>query len=386
MRTTRLLLLWVSALTAAVGAADDRFNIGATLGAEVSVTVHVPAQYADTSLRFPVLYVLDADVQMPHAISSMEFLARTGRVPPMIVVGINNKNDRVRDFTPTRGALVGAGGRVDFQDSGGARTFAAVLRKELIPLIDMRYRTRPFRILVGHSLAGLFALCMAADAETSFGAFIAASPTLTWDDDYVERALTTLFKGAPPSHRDVFVMMGAEEAPNVAAFYRIRGLLVGGAPKAFRWSAELAANEDHNSTPLIALYDGLRFVFAGWQASVESFRGLTDLESHYQKLSERLHYLVEAPERTVNAFGYHQLAAGNLVEAIRAFRRNVERFPASANVYDSLGDALERQKDYRAARDAYAKAVEIARRNGDSNVNTFVWNLKRVEVLLGDKK
>lgn len=383
MRTRLDLIFAVFAAIVTPARADDHMSIGGSaLGTPRAVTVHVPPEYGNNSLRFPVLYVLDADVQMAHVVSSAEFLARVGRIPPLIIVGVASKDNRVRDYTPTRGALVGAGGRVSFPESGGATAFAEVLRKELVPLVDKNYRTQPFRILAGHSLGGLFALYASTEVQSPFDAVIAASPTLTWDDDYVERALAAFFKRPERVQRDLVVTMGAEEAPNVAAFHRLRGVLTASAPAGIRWSAEFSEREDHNSTPLVTFYEGLRFVFGGWRAPVATFRDLAELEQHYQKLSEKLHYTIQPPEQTLNAFGYRQLANGSIPEALLAFRRNIELYPASANVYDSLGDALERSKEHLAARAAYAKAVEIAQRNNDSNLAAFAANLRRVEALL----
>jgi tetratricopeptide (TPR) repeat protein len=45
-------------------------------------------------------------------------------------------------------------------------------------------------------------------------------------------------------------------------------------------------------------------------------------------------------ERERNQFGYELLNSGHSPTAIAVFRRNVTLFPKSANVYDSLGEAL----------------------------------------------
>jgi predicted alpha/beta superfamily hydrolase len=42
--------------------------------------------------------------------------------------------------------------------AGGADSFLRFIREELLPEVDRKYRTAPFRILMGHSLGGLFAL------------------------------------------------------------------------------------------------------------------------------------------------------------------------------------------------------------------------------------
>jgi tetratricopeptide (TPR) repeat protein len=44
-------------------------------------------------------------------------------------------------------------------------------------------------------------------------------------------------------------------------------------------------------------------------------------------------------EFVLNALGYDALRSGKIEEAIRLFQRNVQEFPESGNVYDSLGEA-----------------------------------------------
>ena len=52
-----------------------------------TIMVWLPAAHASTTRRFPVLYVTDAPVQFSHTCTTVDFLARNGRIPDMIVVG-----------------------------------------------------------------------------------------------------------------------------------------------------------------------------------------------------------------------------------------------------------------------------------------------------------
>ena len=65
-------------------------------------------------------------------------------------------------------------------------------------------------------------------------------------------------------------------------------------------------------------------------------------------------------EREVNARGYFLLLQQKKVpEAVRMFRINAELFPASWNVWDSLGEGLLAAGDAAGARAAYEKSVQI---------------------------
>ncbi len=70
----------------------------------------------------------------------------------------------------------------------------------------------------------------------------------------------------------------------------------------------------------------------------------------------------------MNRVGYQLLGAGNIAEAIEVFKKNVASYPGSANVYDSLAEALEKNGQKSMARDNYEKAWKMAEQNGEAQL------------------
>jgi glyoxylase-like metal-dependent hydrolase (beta-lactamase superfamily II) len=64
-------------------------------------------------------------------------------------------------------------------------------------------------------------------------------------------------------------------------------------------------------------------------------------------------------EAELNRLGYRFLGQGRLDEAIAVFRLNVERFPDSWNVYDSLGEAHAAKGETERAIELYRRSVEL---------------------------
>jgi glyoxylase-like metal-dependent hydrolase (beta-lactamase superfamily II) len=64
-------------------------------------------------------------------------------------------------------------------------------------------------------------------------------------------------------------------------------------------------------------------------------------------------------EAEFNLLGYRLLGQGRIDEAIAVFQLNVDRFPDSWNVYDSLGEAYARKGDTERAIELYRRSVEI---------------------------
>jgi tetratricopeptide (TPR) repeat protein len=69
--------------------------------------------------------------------------------------------------------------------------------------------------------------------------------------------------------------------------------------------------------------------------------------------------MVTIGERTVNLRGYELLAEGKVTEAIALFRLNVDIYPGSANVYDSLGEAYMVAGNTALAIENYEKSLEL---------------------------
>ena len=69
-------------------------------------------------------------------------------------------------------------------------------------------------------------------------------------------------------------------------------------------------------------------------------------------------------------------------EAIAVFKANVERYPASANVYDSLAEAYEREGKIELAEPLYEKARTLGEQNKDPNAATYKANYERAHAKL----
>lgn len=92
----------------------------------------------------------------------------------------------------------------------------------------------------------------------------------------------------------------------------------------------------------------------------------------YQQLRTTAAKRYDFSEQQLNGLGYALLERSRAVDAIRIFELNVRQFPTSANVYDSLGEALYRSGKRAEAAKAYARAVEL----DPSNVNAREMLLK----------
>lgn len=337
------------------------------LNEERTILVRVPANYNRTSEKFPVIYMLDAHPPQNAMMAGIvEQQAWGGTMPEMIIVGIQNTN-RTRDLTPPN---------AERQDGGGGENFLKFLETEVIPLVEKNYRIQPFRIFAGHSLGGLTAIYAFATKPDLFNAYIAASPALHGDNKFVIKRAEEFFKQNRDFNKTLFISVG-DEPDFMDGYNSFQDLLKKAKPKNLAYEFRQFKDENHASGVLLAYYFGLRKVFENWQPPKTG--SIADLENHYKKISRQFGYEIPVPEELLNRVGYNTLNAGKIAEAIELFKKNVANYPNSSNVYDSLGEAFEKNGQKKEARENYEKAYNLAKAQNDSQLmQAYKINLDRV--------
>ena len=379
MTIAPVLAVVVSLMACVAGAAAQApLTLGETFAVESKVMaeqrrviVWTPAHYAEGTQAYPVLYVTDADRQFGHTVTTVEFLSRNGRMPPMIVVGIFN-TDRTRDLTPYKDT----DDDTQLPTAGGGDRFLRFMETELVPWVERQYRTQAFRAFAGHSFGGLFAMHALATRPNLFNAIVAVSPTLAWrQGEAVKRIDTTLtqqrtLKGA------LYVTLGDEGQAMKAGLDRLRTVLEEKAGKGLRWDLVEMLDEDHGSLVLRSHYNAFEKIFDGWRLPRTrngTFKGgWNAVEAHYARLSDRLGWAITPPEATVNALGYAALAQREIDDALEYLQANVRNYPDSANAYDSLGEALEAAGRLDDALAKYEEAIKRAEAGKDPLLEAFI--------------
>ena len=376
MKTTHFFTALIIFCLIGFQAGAQKYAIGekVTLNSSVldetrSILVYTPETYDLGAQHYPVMYLLDGTAHFHHVSGIVRFLAGNGLMPEIIVVAIENV-DRTRDFSPTH---------VDkYPTTGGAKQFMAFLTDELIPMVETNYRTEPYRMLVGHSFGGEFATYALLDYPEVFKGIIAISPYMQYDDGYIVKHARTALR---PEYDNVrFYMTVGNEPDYFETLDEFENLLESKTPKGLDFAFVKMLDENHGSIPHLSVYFGLEAIFNGWGVSNTTFNlGLAAIDFHYQDLSAKYGYTIKTPEYTINLLGYNYLNKEDFDEAIRVFKENVKRYPSSANVYDSLGEAFEKSGKNAQAEKNYAKAVELAEKVNHPNLAIYKKNLERMQ-------
>jgi predicted alpha/beta superfamily hydrolase len=175
-------------LKARPGTIDRLDDFNSSLVPRRNVLVYLPPNYdAHAEVLYPVLFMQDGQNLFDPATSfipgqhwrvaeSADVLIRSGRVEPLVIVGIENAGPaRMHEYTPTHDPAREAG--------GGAADYTQMIADELLPLIGERYRISRDREdtgVAGSSLGGLVSLYAGLTRPEVFGAVGAMSPSVWW--------------------------------------------------------------------------------------------------------------------------------------------------------------------------------------------------------------
>ncbi len=215
------------------------------LGEKRDILVSAPHE---SKPNMPLLIVLDGEWNFTKVAVVVDHLVSNGRLPPMVVAGVVN-TDRGRDLTPTFEAGEFAAGPSD--------RFLSFLADELIPHLAAEYPIGGYRILAGHSNAGMFSLYAFIRRPEVFRANIALSPSFGLDDRFVALLGRAIAK---PSSAPRFVFIGAggdEEADIAVGTLRFAKTFESSPNADLEYHYEVFPGETHGSVGLRAFYRAL---------------------------------------------------------------------------------------------------------------------------------
>lgn len=264
-RLRLLALLAIGASPAATGAEPptlplpiEHGTIASTrLGETREYWVSLPDAYREAGKRFPVVYMMDGEMNFNSGcIGGVRLAAQMGEMPDFILVGIRN-TDRDKDVYPdvvTYADGTKAGGR--------ANQYLDFVREELIPKIEKTYRADGYRVLYGTSNTGFTAVWALFRSPGIADAYVAASATLMVPSFREKReSLVREFKGGK---KQLSLVMGERDFPTIISQNgALKEAIDTTAPAGL--SCRLAVLRGAEHVPANSLVAGLRDLFEGWK-------------------------------------------------------------------------------------------------------------------------
>lgn len=354
------------------------------LNQDRTIQIYTPDGYDTSEQNYPVLYVLDGQEYFMLGIAYQQMLAFRDKTPKFIVVGVNTERQKRR---------------VLFDQESDR--FLGFLETELIPYIDATYRTKKEkeRIYFGWEMGAGLGFEVLTEKNNLFSAFILASPTHSTDKRMEKVKL--LKTDADKSNKFILVSAAPEEhwITQDSTFLSIiqEPLKVD-----HRWRYTVFDREDHYTTPLKTIHEGLSDYFNDYKPirlrsleAYDKYGGLDALRAYYKKRGERYdlptdihketkHFLVynamseDNYERFklylnefdeflgsvsrdfwLDRFATFYLKNKNYEEALLIYENGINRFPNSAVLYEGKGDVYLAISQSKKAKKAYGKSIEL---------------------------
>lgn len=257
-----------------------------SIGQEYRILVALPMNYAESNDKYPVIYVLDADMAFEwvtglvrgaaslRAVEPLSSYLMARNVPDLIVVGIGYPvtwyerpkvwwSLRTRDLTPTPNADDARALGMEGTSGGYAKKFLRFMRNELMPYINANYRTtHKDSTIVGHSGGGLFALYVLFHQPKTFKSYVASSPSLWWDKKVMFEYERVYASKHNELSAKLWLSAGSLEPTIASDAKQLVEILEQRKYRGLEWESHVFEDEDHISVYGTAICRGITSVFS----------------------------------------------------------------------------------------------------------------------------
>lgn len=328
---------------------------------ERELWIHVPPDYYtmnEANMVYPVVYLMDPTEQFASTVGILQQLSISNAnnfCPPMIIVGIRHE-DRSSDLPPRSKEQT-------YDSPGGADLVLEFLEKEVIPYIDDKYSSTPHRVLIGHSLGGLFVFNALIDKPHLFSNYLNIDPAMFWQDgafaqEVMDSLETKNFKGkklylATANNYTSWITEETIDADTseiaVMTKYSLdfEKSLDKIKPQNLAIQNHYYKNEIHGSVPVPATVDAFKYFYKDYlyDRMMDYYKEdypddgaavVADIEKHYEKLSDQLGYKVLPLESYINAyaFGLTNFNKHDIPKSL--LELNKKNYPESDHVHEAL--------------------------------------------------
>jgi len=325
------------------------------LDEERTILVHLPQGYHQTDADYPVVYLLYGDqvtTYFAEAVAVLDRLGQTGRIPPMILVSVMNK-DRYRDLLP----LYPDGSRT------GIGNFQKFFSEELFPWVKKNYRTKDYRILVGPQAGGNFGLHTLASQPELFDALILNNP-FRWvgGRDLLCKETEWYFGCNQTIKKFVYITYDADDEldkEGIKYLTNFKELVDTTQPAGFTLELDFREYHDEFIQPF-GLREGIKKLFVDYPFPENLvIEGLKDIAAYYGKLSAEYGFNVDVPEHVLTIQSDKLSERGKTQEALSIWRYMEANYPRPGNAYWRLANFYKEQGNKELAIEYFKKLIDL---------------------------
>ena len=326
--------------------------------------VSLPLNY-DSSVAYPVMYVLDAEWKFNITNALEKDLSGNGKIPPHIVVGITHPNRRLdMTFSTTK---LNSDGVTDTtmwnaQNTGNGLKFLAFIEDELMKEVNQRYSTSGFNILIGHSLGGYFCSYL-LPIQKSFKSLQIYDPAIWYNEGEVIKQINSNL--SQDTSCIIYIASSGKFDDKVSIHHKKIEELVDSLNRFpnIHSTYKCYENEHHNSMYLYSFLDGMSMLYEGYEMKIFGRDAIIDvslLEEHFKVFSKTIQFEFTPQNRLYREVGeinFYQKKYQNCIDALEIY---LEKNPVDPYALELIGDAYTIIGKRKQGLKSYTKAYEIS--------------------------
>lgn len=237
-------------------------------GEEMEIWVKLPEDFEKLKDNCSILILLDGDEYFGMASNVQNLYQWEEKMPATIIVAIpSTVESRWKFYTPTNSNNFT--GRKDndelFKTTGNFSKFADFVEHDIIKKLETRYNLKlKGKTIFGHSLGGLAVISFYNIRPDIFDNYICASPSLLWNDFMFNKYYKDKYAYSSIDKRKIFLSAGNPDSngykQNVEDLVSSLTSKIANSEKFVKYMHY--QTEDHGSTGIRSLIDGLEFVYS----------------------------------------------------------------------------------------------------------------------------
>lgn len=246
----------------------DSFTIDSKiLNQKQDVWVYFPEDFESKRDSCSVLLLLDGDEYFGMATDVYKLYQSAGKMPPTVIVALpSTTKSRWKYYTPSLSKNISGRKENDslFASSGHFKEYADFIENEVLAGLQSKYKLKfVSKTIFGHSMGGLAVMSFYRYKPELFNNYIAASPSLLWEQFVFNRYYEEQFPMSTKTHKKLFLSAGSPDSYGYKEaaedLYDNLKLKLLNPENVVRY--QHYQTEDHMTTGLRSLLDGLEFVY-----------------------------------------------------------------------------------------------------------------------------
>lgn len=262
--------------------------------------VYSPKNSSGKKIKYPVIYLFDAESLFFTAVGAVKFLNYSSYLPQMpeaYIVGIVNTK-RSRDMPVPQ----------EIEKTDGAKNFYSFLSEEVVPYINKNFSTSGLNILAGHSQGALFATYATLENPRLFQFTIALDAPMEVTKSVEQSYSKKLSKNCNTKYVSLKYLYGWNNS-----FNQDKGCL--------NYSQITIENESHETMPYKGIYEGLKFLFIDYLPPVKDW-SLQSITAYYHSLEKKYQVSYPIPSKVLLESAKQNIAQFKKALAIELINEN----------------------------------------------------------------